>query len=102
MVKVVDKVGFEEARNADVAVVDFSAGWCGPCKMLAPVLEELSGETDGVDFFNVDVDSNMELAQEFKISSIPAIFVLKKGEVVASEVGFMPKPALADFINKNK
>ncbi len=102
MVKVINQSEFDEVRNSDIAVVDFSAVWCGPCKMVAPVLEEVSEELSDVNFFNIDVDKNMELAQEYKITNIPAILVLKKGEVVNSQIGFAPKDKLIEVINSSK
>ena len=81
------------------AVIDFYTTWCGPCKMLAPVLEEVSGEmSDAVSFYNVDVDENPDLAQKFGITSIPALVVLKEGEKAGMQVGFLPKDGVVDFI----
>lgn len=102
MVKVINQADFDEVKNSELAVVDFSAVWCGPCKMVAPVLEQLSEELTDVSFYNVDVDKNMDLAQEYKITNIPAILVMKKGQVVNSQVGFAPKEVLAEVINKSK
>ena len=72
MVKKVNAQEFEnEAMKASVAVVDFSATWCGPCRMLAPVLEEISGKYDGkVSFYNVDVDESPELAMRYMVNSV--------------------------------
>ena len=102
MVKVINQSEFDEVKNSDIAVVDFSAVWCGPCKMVAPVLEEVSEELTDVKFFNIDVDKNMDIAQEYKITNIPAILVLKKGEVVNSQIGFAPKDKLIEVINSSK
>jgi len=98
MVTVVKNNDLEAAKNSRYAVVDFSATWCGPCRMVAPVVEELSEELTDFNFFNADVDENSDLAVEFEISSIPAIAVLKDGKVAAMSVGFKPKDALKDFI----
>ncbi len=84
------------------AVVDFSAVWCGPCQMLAPIFDELSEEMSDVAFYNIDSDENMELAQKFGIQSIPSLLILKNGEVAARSVGFQPKPQLKAFIESNK
>ena len=102
MVKVINQADFDEVKNSELAVVDFSAVWCGPCKMVAPVLEQLSEELTDVSFYNVDVDKNMDLAQEYKITNIPAILVMKKGKVVNTQVGFAPKDVLAEVINNSK
>ena len=92
----------EEVLNSEKPVlVDFYADWCGPCKMLAPVLEEVSEEYAGkVNFFNVDVDENPDLAMQYKIMNIPALVVLKKGEKVDTQVGFAPKENIVEFIKK--
>lgn len=102
MVKVINQDEFDEVKNSDLAVVDFSAVWCGPCKMVAPVLEEVSEELADVKFFNIDVDKNMDIAREYNITNIPAILVLKKGEVVNSQIGFAPKDKLVEVINSSK
>lgn len=99
MVKKLNEKDFAQVQADAVALVDFSANWCGPCKMLAPVLEAVSDELgDQVAFYNVDVDENPGLAQQFGINSIPALVVLKKGEKAAMQVGFQPKAQLVAFI----
>ena len=92
-----------EVLNSDKPVlVDFWATWCGPCKMLAPVMEELSEELSGkAEFYNADSDENMGLAQEYRIVSIPAVIVLKDGVEVARTVGFQPKDAMRSFIEEH-
>ena len=83
MVKKITNNDLNEAKKG-AAVVDFSAVWCGPCQMLAPVMEELSEELSGkAEFYNADSDENMGLAQEYRIVSIPAVIVLKDGVEVA-------------------
>ena len=92
---------FDDNIKGDKTLVDFFATWCGPCKMLAPVLEEVSEEYAGkVNFFNVDVDENPDLAMQYKIMNIPALVVLKKGEKVDTQVGFAPKENIVEFIKK--
>ena len=98
MVKTVDQSQFDEVRKSKAAVVDFSATWCGPCQMLAPILDELSGEVDSVDFYNVDVDENPDLAREFRIMNIPAVVALKDGQIVGQQIGFVPKEDLKNFV----
>lgn len=88
------------ALNAPLAVVDFSATWCGPCKMLAPVLEAVSDEMSEITFFNADVDANLPLAQQNGISSVPALVIFKNGEVVGKSVGFQPKLQLIELLKK--
>ena len=101
MVKKISQNEFNEVTESNIAVIDFSATWCGPCKMLAPVLAEVSEEYAGkVNFFNVDVDENPDLARQYKIMNIPALVVVKNGEKVDMQVGFVPKESLVEFIEK--
>ena len=83
------------------AIVDFYADWCGPCQMLAPVLHELADEVGSkAAFYSIDVDENRQLATEYGISSIPCLVVLKNGQESARSVGFLPKQALQDMLDK--
>ncbi len=93
---VITKENFEaEVMQADrLTVLDFFAGWCGPCMMLKPVLEELSGQMPQVKFCKTDVDEQMELAQRFGVQSIPTLLVVKNGQIVKTLVGFRDKQAL--------
>ena len=81
MVKKADTKAFQtEAMNAPAAVVDFNATWCGPCRMLAPVLEDVSEKYEGrVSFFSVDVDEAPGLAMQYRVNSVPCLVLLKKG-----------------------
>lgn len=99
MVKKIVDNNLEEAVKSKYAVLDFSATWCNPCKMLAPVLENVSEEYNDVEFYNIDVDENHSLAVEFGIVNIPALIVLKDGKASAKSVGFLPKEALKEFID---
>ena len=101
MIKKINNSDMTEAKNSKVALIDFSSVWCGPCKMLEPVLEDLSEEMAGqIEFFSADVDSNMELAQRYRIMNIPALVVLKDGEQVGMTVGFQPKQELKKFLEQ--
>ena len=83
-------------------VCDFFATWCGPCKMLAPVLEEVSaGYADRAEFVKVDVDEAPELSVKYGIMSIPFVAVFKNGEMVAKSIGFMPKAEVKQFLDEN-
>lgn len=92
---------FEKIIKTGVTLVDFYADWCGPCKMLAPVLEELAKEVD-VTILKVNVDQNPNVAQKYGIMSIPAMYLFKDGEVVAQKVGFQTKEMLKQFIETAK
>ncbi len=82
-------------------VCDFFATWCGPCKMLGPVMEELSGEFEEVAFAKVDVDKNGDLAASLNIFSIPDVFVFEGGEVKAHNLGYLPKEQMREFLKRN-
>lgn len=99
MVHKIEQNNMQDALRAKVAVVDFSATWCGHCKMLAPVMEELSEEMAGqVEFYNADTDENMDLALANKVTSIPALFLLRDGQIVDRMIGFQSKQALKNWI----
>ena len=88
--------------NDPVAVVDFSATWCGPCRMLAPVLEGISEKYEGkVSFYSVDVDECPELAMQYRVSSVPCLVLLKNGEFADQSIGFRPEPQLTAWIDGN-
>ena len=99
MVHKIEQNNMQDALKAKVAVVDFSATWCGPCKMLAPIREELSEEMPRqVEFYNADTDENMDLALANKVTSIPALFLLRDGQIVDRMIGFQSKQALKNWI----
>ena len=103
MVKEINAEQFEtEAKKSAVAVVDFFATWCGPCKMLSPVLEEISGKLAGkADFYKVDVDEAPQLAGQYQVNSVPCLVLFKNGELVSQSLGFKPEPAVTAWIESN-
>lgn len=101
MAKIVNTNEFLEIENNDVVVVDFFANWCGPCKMLAPVFEEISEELTSATFVKVDIDNSLELAQKYSVSSIPTVIVLKNGSVIERKTGFIPKDNLKSMIENH-
>ena len=103
MVKKINAEQFEqEAKKSAVAVVDFSASWCGPCRMLAPVLEAVSEKLgDKVDFYNVDVDDAPELAGAYRVNSVPCLVLMKNGSFVDQSIGFKPEPMITAWIESN-
>jgi len=85
-----------------VAVVDFWAEWCGPCKAIGPMIEEISKEFDGKAVVGkVDVDNNPEIAMKYGIRNIPTILFIKNGQVVDKQVGAVPKANLVAMLNKH-
>lgn len=97
----ITKEDFKLETTVGVVLVDFYADWCGPCKMLAPVLEEVAAEVD-IKIIKVNVDEARAIAAEFNVSSIPNLTLLKNGEMVHQEVGFKPKEVLIEMINAHK
>ena len=83
----------------DLVLLDFWAVWCGPCKMIAPIVEEIAAELEDVLVGKVDVDSDMELAAQFGISSIPTLVVVKNGVPAAKSVGYRPKADLLKLLD---
>jgi len=98
----VTEENFKTETESGLALVDFYADWCGPCKMLAPVLEELAAEVTDVKVVKVNVDEARSLAIDYKVSSIPHLFLLKDGEIVEQELGFKPKEVLQGWIAKHQ
>ena len=101
MINKIENSDLTAAKAANLAIIDFSAQWCGPCKMLAPIFDELSEELEGkAEFFGADVDQNPDAAREFGVMSIPNIVLLKNGELVNRQVGFVPKEILKIMIEE--
>ena len=100
--KMVDSTEFKSEIESGVTVVDFFATWCGPCKMLTPVLEGLSDDMQGkAKFIKVDIDQNLDLANEFRIASVPTMIIFKDGKKVEQLVGFLPKEKIQQTIEAN-
>ena len=95
-----NKDNFEELvlKNEKVVLIDFYADWCAPCMMLAPFVEEIADENPDVIVGKVNVDENPELAMQFNVSSIPALFVVKDGKIKDSAIGFKPKEVLLEML----
>lgn len=91
---------YNKVRTSDkLVVMDFFANWCGPCKMLTPIFETLSQEMgEEVDFAKVDIDRSLEVAQEYKIVSVPTMIIFKNGKEVQRIVGFVPKEQIKSKI----
>lgn len=80
-------------------LVDLWASWCGPCKMLAPVLEQISQERADIKVCKINVDDEQQLAAEFRVSSIPHVALLKGNKIIAQSVGFKPKAAILQMVD---
>ena len=88
----------EVLESSKPVLVDFYATWCGPCRMLAPILDEISEERDDIKVVKIDVDKEPELAAQYRVVSIPSVFVIQNGEVVAQSLGAKPKSQLLAMI----
>jgi thioredoxin 1 len=101
-VKITDSTFDSEVLKSDVPViVDFWAPWCGPCKMIAPILEDIASEYDGkLKVAKMDVDTNTKIASQFKIMSIPALLIFKNGKLIDQVIGALPKNQLLDHVTK--
>ncbi len=97
-----DNFKTEVEEHEGLVVIDLYADWCGPCRMLAPILAQLEGECPDVKFCKINVDEQPELAKEFNVSSIPMIAFVKNNVFADISVGFIPKPALKAKIEENK
>ena len=104
-VRSVDEITFEEAINSGkLVLVDFWATWCGPCKALAPILEEVSEEIDAneIEIVKLDIDQNVKLARKFGVMSVPTVVAFKDGKGVLKAVGARPKEDILTLIDEAK
>ena len=97
----VTKENFEELvlKSENKVLLDFWATWCGPCQMIAPVLEEIAAEREDITVAKIDVDKEMELAIRFGIASIPTLIVMDKGQAVNKLIGFRPKADIEKLLD---
>ncbi|MBR1561507.1 MAG: thioredoxin [Clostridia bacterium] len=93
---------FENLSKNPLTLVDFWATWCGPCRMLSPIVEELAAETPDVVFAKVDVDENMELATGLQITGVPTLMLFKDGKLVERMVGVQPKENIKKIIDAHR
>lgn len=93
---------FRDIINGEYTLVDFYATWCGPCKMMGPVLENLESNRDNIKIIKVDVDKFESLARTYGVMSIPTLILFKNGQVIDKKIGFTPEVLLNEWINNNK
>lgn len=103
----VDKIYQEEfvekvINSPNIVVVDFFADWCGPCKMLSPILEKLSTVNSDVEFYKINIDENPAISDEFEVQSIPNIVIFKNGQAVDRSIGFKSEQQLQEIIDRNR
>jgi len=103
IIEITSKDQFDEAiKSENLTIVDFWAVWCGPCRVLKPLLHKIAGEHPEIQLLTVDVDANWDLAAQYDINSIPAVFFFKNGEIVDNFVGVMPEDEIVKKIEANK
>lgn len=100
MLEINDKDFYELKNRSQVTLVDFWAPWCGPCRMVSPVLEELSSELTNINFVKLNIDEYQEAAGEHGIMSIPTLLVVKEGQVLEQITGFRTKGDLKNLLEK--
>lgn len=99
-VKTVTKENFqsEVIESAGTVLLDFWAAWCGPCRMMSPVIDEIADENPGITVGKVNVDEQPELAEKFNVTAIPTLAVIKQGKVVFCKAGFRPKEEVLELL----
>lgn len=97
-----NKDNFDSLISNGLVIVDFYANWCGPCKMLSPILEEFASNNDLVSVVKINVDDEEDLARKYGIMSIPTLLMFKNGDLISTKNGFMPLPVLETWINDSK
>ena len=96
----VSDLDFDEIIGGDtLTIIDFSATWCMPCRLLAPILEQVADARTDVNFFNLDIDDNQDIAKRYRIFSVPTLMAFKNGKVVDSLVGLNSFDEVLEFVN---
>ena len=97
-----DNFEAEVLKSEKIVLLDFWASWCGPCRMVSPIVDEIAEEMPEIKVGKVNVDAEGELALKFQVMSIPSLFIFKNGEIVAQSVGAKPKNQIVEMIEKAK
>lgn len=98
MVKEINEVEFKELISSGKVIVDCFAPWCGPCKMLSPIIDEVAGEETDYTFYKLNVDDNPSIAEEYKIYSIPTILYFEDGKLSKKKIGLLNKEEILNMI----
>ena len=98
MVKQITDKEFDEAIKSGKVLVDFYAEWCGPCKMLSPIVDELSEELSDVNFYKLNIDESDEIVRRYSVMSIPTLLVFENGELKNTSVGFKNKDEVKELL----
>ena len=94
-------MNFEEIINGeDLTIIDFSATWCMPCRLLTPILEQVANKVDTVSFYNIDIDDNEDIAKRYRIFSVPTLLAFKEGKVIDSLVGLNSYDEVLRFVKR--
>lgn len=97
---IINKNNFDEmSKNEKPLLLDFYANWCGPCKMLSPIIDEIAEERDDIVVGKVNVDAEPELAEQFNVFSIPTLVIMKDGEIIHQSSGARPKAQILNLLN---
>jgi thioredoxin 1 len=96
--KIIKEDEFDEIISSGISLVDFYADWCGPCKMLGPVLEDLSNDYPDIKFVKVNCDDSEQLCVRYGILSIPTVFIFKDGQLISKTTGYQGKDGMKQFI----
>lgn len=98
--KILNSNEFDNAIASGIVLVDFYADWCGPCKMLAPVLEGIADKMEQVSFYKLNVDMSLDIAGRFNVQAIPNLVIFKDGKAVDQIIGFVPENEIVNRLNK--
>ena len=100
MIKYLKNENFADEIKEGIILVDFYADWCGPCKMLSPIIDEVAQENDDIKVVKVNVDESSDIALEYKVMSIPTLVVIKNGQEVARSIGVIDKSEIKNMLAK--